>query len=98
MTLTRRALGVVALTIGVLGSTTDAHASTVATAKPRKFTLSSPAFRNGGPIPDGFTCPGPGASTQLRSKHVPKRTTALALRAEDTDAPGRTSVHGVAWG
>ena len=98
MTLTRRALGVVALTIGVLVSTTDAHASTVAKAKPRKFTLSSPAFRNGGTIPDGFTCAGPGASPPLRWKHLPKRTKDLALTVEDPDAPGRTFVHWVAWG
>jgi Raf kinase inhibitor-like YbhB/YbcL family protein len=68
-------------------------------ASPRKpFTVSSPAFRNGGTIPEGFTCTGANASLPLRWRGVPKHTTQLALIMEDPDAPNGTFVHWVAWG
>ena len=66
-------------------------------AKPARFRLTSPAFANGAPIPDGFTCDGAGASPPLRWKGVPRKTVQLALIVDDPDAPGGTFVHWVAW-
>jgi Raf kinase inhibitor-like YbhB/YbcL family protein len=68
-------------------------------AAPRKpFTVTSPAFRDGKPIPDGFTCSGANASLPLAWRNVPKGTKQLALVMDDPDAPVGTFVHWVAWG
>jgi Raf kinase inhibitor-like YbhB/YbcL family protein len=87
---------VIALTIGVAALLTVAAAPVSARRVP--FAITSPAFRSGGLIPDGFTCKGANASLPLRWRGVPKRTEELALIMEDPDAPNRTFVHWVAWG
>jgi hypothetical protein len=83
-----------ALIVGLVGlAAPPAHARHAP-----KFTLTSPAFANGGEIPDGFTCTGAGASPTLKWKNVPRKTTQLALIVQDPDAPGGTFVHWVIWG
>ncbi len=68
-----------------------------AEAKP-KLKLTSPAFENGGTIPDGFTCDGANATPPLVWKGLPKGVVELAITLEDPDAPAGTFVHWVAWG
>ena len=61
------------------------------------FVLSSPAFSNGGVIPQGYTCSGRGISPPLSWKAPPRGTRSFALSLEDPDAPGGTFVHWTAW-
>jgi Raf kinase inhibitor-like YbhB/YbcL family protein len=61
------------------------------------MTITSPAFANDEPIPDGFACDGANASPPLRFHHVPAKTKELALIVTDPDAPVGTIVHWVAW-
>ena len=62
---------------------------------PDVLTVSSPAFREGHPIPARFTCDGDGQSPPLDWHGVPAEAAALALVVDDPDAPRRTFVHWV---
>ena len=62
------------------------------------LSLSSTAFKDGGPIPVKYTCDGADVSPPLAWNDVPQGTAALALIADDPDAPARTWVHWVLYG
>jgi hypothetical protein len=62
---------------------------------PEVITVSSPAFREGHPIPARFTCDGEGGYPPLAWHGVPADAAALALVVDDPDAPRRTFVHWV---
>jgi Raf kinase inhibitor-like YbhB/YbcL family protein len=53
---------------------------------PATLRLSSPAFGDGGAIPDRFTCSGKGVSPPLRWSGVPAKAGELELLVEDPDA------------
>jgi Raf kinase inhibitor-like YbhB/YbcL family protein len=55
-------------------------------AAPASMTLTSPAFRNGGAIPERFTCSGKDTSPPLRWWDVPVAARELELLVEDRDA------------
>jgi Raf kinase inhibitor-like YbhB/YbcL family protein len=57
--------------------------------------LSSPAFRQGQPIPAAFTCDGDDRSPTLAWSGAPGETRSLALLCEDPDAPRGIWVHWV---
>ncbi len=57
--------------------------------------LSSPAFRQGQPIPAGFTCDGDDRSPTLAWSGAPGETRSFALLCEDPDAPRGMWVHWV---
>lgn len=59
------------------------------------FTLESPAFRDGDPIPDKYARDGENVSPPLVWKDVPSGTKSLLLVVEDPDAPSGTFRH---WG
>ncbi len=63
----------------------------------RAFTLTSPAFTAGGPIPAKYTCDGADVSPPLVITGVPAGAQSLALIVEDPDAPRGTWVHWVVW-
>ena len=92
-----RVVAVLATVAAVATIATAAPAGAAKTPKAPKFRLTSPAFANGAPIPDGFTCDGASASPPLRWKGVPRKAVQLALIVDDPDAPGGTFVHWVAW-
>lgn len=52
-----------------------------------KFSLTSPAFEHGQPIPRRYTCEGDDISPPLEWAGHPEGTKSLALIAEDPDAP-----------
>jgi Raf kinase inhibitor-like YbhB/YbcL family protein len=54
------------------------------------FTLSSPAFADGQPIPVRFTCDGEDVSPQLAWESAPPDTASMALIVDDPDARGFT--------
>ena len=60
--------------------------------------LTSPAFKEGEPIPSKFTCDGSDISPPLEWTNVPEGTMSLALICDDPDAPIGTWVHWVFCG
>ena len=62
---------------------------------PDVITVTSPAFREGRPIPPRFTCDGDGVSPPLAWDGVPAEAEAVALVVDDPDAPRGTFVHWV---
>ncbi len=52
-----------------------------------KLVVNSPAFGNGGRIPDKYTCVGPDVSPPLTISNVPDEAVELALVMYDPDAP-----------
>jgi Raf kinase inhibitor-like YbhB/YbcL family protein len=61
--------------------------------------LRSPAFGNGGRLPERFTADGAGVSPPLFWTGVPAEATHLALLVEDADAPTPSPlVHAIVWG
>jgi len=64
-----------------------------------RLDLSSPAFTDGGRLPERFTADGAGVSPPLTWGPPPEGTASLALLVEDADSPtGRPLVHAVVWG
>jgi len=57
--------------------------------------LYSPAFADGAPIPERYTCEGEGLSPPLSWRGVPRDAGSLALFCDDPDAPGGRYRH---WG
>ena len=61
--------------------------------------LRSPAFANGGRLPERFTADGEGVSPPLFWTGIPEGTECLVLIVEDPDAPTpQPLVHAVVWG
>lgn len=61
--------------------------------------LRSPAFADGGRLPERFTADGAGVSPPLFWTGVPAEATHLALLVEDADAPTPSPlVHAIVWG
>lgn len=60
--------------------------------------LTSEAFAEGERIPARHTCDGEDLSPPLSVRGVPDKAEALALIADDPDAPGTTWVHWVLYG
>ncbi|MGH2710681.1 MAG: YbhB/YbcL family Raf kinase inhibitor-like protein [Actinomycetota bacterium] len=57
------------------------------------FKLSSPAFQEGGPVPETYSCEGEDLSPPLEWSGVPDGTAELMLTLLDPDAPGRVFTH-----
>lgn len=62
-----------------------------------EIKLTSAAFKDGQPIPRQYTCDGVNVSPPLEWNGVPKNAKAIAIIADDPDAPGGTWVHWVAY-
>jgi Raf kinase inhibitor-like YbhB/YbcL family protein len=63
-----------------------------------KISISSTAFKNGGVIPDEYTCKGSNISPEISWSGVPKNAKSIALICDDPDAPGGNWVHWVVYG
>jgi Raf kinase inhibitor-like YbhB/YbcL family protein len=61
------------------------------------FAVKSTAFTSGGEIPRKYTCSGSDVSPPLSWSDAPPRTVALALIADDPDAPAGTWTHWILW-
>lgn len=61
------------------------------------FSVKSSAFAEGATIPKKYTCDGPDVSPALEWSGAPTGTKALALVADDPDAPVGTWTHWIAW-
>jgi Raf kinase inhibitor-like YbhB/YbcL family protein len=63
----------------------------------QSFTLTSPAFFDGGEIPRRYTCDDADQSPDLAWSGAPANTQSLALIADDPDAPMGTWTHWLIW-
>jgi Raf kinase inhibitor-like YbhB/YbcL family protein len=61
------------------------------------FVLESPAFENGGRIPEKYTCAGLDSSPPLRWRGQPPETRSFTIIVEDPDAPGGTFTHWIIY-
>ena len=61
------------------------------------FAVKSTAFSNGSEIPRQYTCSGENVSPSLSWSEVPPQARALALIADDPDAPAGTWTHWIMW-
>ena len=59
--------------------------------------ISSPAFQEGGMIPERYSCYGDNISPPLSWEGIPEGTRSMALIVDDPDAPGGTFVHWVLY-
>ncbi len=59
------------------------------------MTLTSPAFKQGQPIPEKYSCDGEDFSPPLKWSAPPEGTVSFILICEDPDAPMGTWVHWV---
>ena len=57
--------------------------------------LTSSVFKDGGRIPDRYTCMGEDISPELKWRGVPENTASLVLIMDDPDAPAGTFTHWV---
>lgn len=65
---------------------------------PVRIDVTSPAFIDGGTLPERFTADGPGVSPPLEWRGAPLTSRELVLLVEDPDAPmPRPLVHAIAW-
>jgi len=62
-----------------------------------EIKITSPAFEEGGMIPEVYTCDGIDISPPLKWSSVPQGTKTLALICDDPDAPIGTWVHWVIY-
>ncbi len=58
-----------------------------------RFAVTSPAFEEGGPIPEQFTCDGEGSPPPLEWSGVPEGSAELILTLLDPDAPQGVFTH-----
>jgi len=61
------------------------------------MSITSPAFANGGAIPQKYTCNGTAISPPLDFNNVPQTALSLALEVTDPDAPNGTFTHWLVW-
>src|SRR5260370_8324909 len=82
------------LLVGTIASSTFAHAQGLKRTGPKlqPFTLSSPNFRDGEPLPlssegNKFGCNGKNSAPTFKWENVPAQTSGFALVMSDADAP-----------
>ena len=61
------------------------------------FTVTSPAFTDGQPVPKQFTCDGNDAPPPLTVSDPPDRARSFAVIMDDPDAPKGTFTHWLAY-
>ena len=62
-----------------------------------QFVLSGPAIAPGATIPSDYACTGSDKSPALSWNNAPQATKSFALIVQDSDAPGGTFIHWVAY-
>lgn len=61
------------------------------------FTITSPAFADGQPVPKQFTCDGNDAPPPITMADPPKGSKSFAVIMDDPDAPKGTFTHWLAY-
>jgi Raf kinase inhibitor-like YbhB/YbcL family protein len=82
----------------IIAGCTIAAASLVAFgAGGAKMKISSPAFQEGGTIPEKFSKNGQNVNPELRMERAPAETKSLVLIVDDPDAPVGLFTHWLVW-
>jgi len=61
------------------------------------MAITSPAFADGGTIPQKYTCNGASVTPPLDFANVPQNAHSMALEVTDPDAPNGTFTHWLVW-
>jgi Raf kinase inhibitor-like YbhB/YbcL family protein len=61
------------------------------------FTVTSPSFADGQPVPKEFTCDGRDATPAITVADPPQGTASFAVIMDDPDAPNGTFTHWLAY-
>jgi Raf kinase inhibitor-like YbhB/YbcL family protein len=88
---------IVKVSLALAVVSTAALAANQEAAMDARFTVTSPSFADGAPIPPRFTADGADISPELVLANPPDGTISFALIMDDPDAPVGTWVHWVAW-
>src|ERR1700730_16873973 len=72
-------------------------AAILALAAGGKMKITSPAFQEGGNIPQKFTCDGANVNPALRLEGITADAKSLVLIVDDPDAPGGSFTHWLIW-
>ena len=83
--------------VGLLGLLTLTGAMTLNAQEEDSMQISSPAFEEGAPIPQQYTCEGVDVSPALSWTEPPAGTKSFAVLCDDPDAPVGTWVHWVLY-
>jgi Raf kinase inhibitor-like YbhB/YbcL family protein len=98
----RRSLLVVLALAGLLTGACShkggGQAGSVDQRAPTGMTVTSPAFENGGTVPERYSCEGENVPPALRWRGTPAGTAQLAVVVEDPDAPRGPFVHWIVVG
>lgn len=65
--------------------------------EPTNFTVSSPAYEDGGRIPQVYTCDGENKRVPLAISYLPEGTESIAIIMEDPDVSGGLFTHWAVW-
>src|SRR5881392_1335530 len=84
-------------TIIIFGCTFAAAAFIAFAAGGGKMNINSPAFQEGGTIPEKFSKNGQNVSPELRIEGAPAEAKSLALIVDDPDAPVGLFTHWLVW-
>jgi Raf kinase inhibitor-like YbhB/YbcL family protein len=84
-------------TITIVGCTIAAAALAAFGAGGGKMKISSPAFQEGGTIPEKFSKNGQNVSPELRIEGAPAEAKSLVLMVDDPDAPVGLFTHWLVW-
>jgi Raf kinase inhibitor-like YbhB/YbcL family protein len=72
-------------------------AAILALAAGGRMKITSPAFQEGGNIPQKFTCDGANLNPALRLEGITADAKSLVLIVDDPDAPGGLFTHWLIW-
>lgn len=64
---------------------------------PQSFSVVSPAYENGGRIPQVYTCDGENRRPPLTVSNLPEGTESIAIIMENPDAEGGLFTHWAVW-
>src|SRR2546430_5148350 len=81
----------------IVGCTIAAAALVAFAAGGGKMRISSPAFQEGGTIPEKFSKNGQNVNPELRMEGAPAEAKSLALIVDDPDAPVGLFTHWLVW-
>src|SRR5881398_4043897 len=84
-------------TIIIVGCAMAAAALVAFAAGGAKMKITSPAFQEGGTIPEKFSKNGQNVSPELRIEAAPAEAKSLALIVDDPDAPVGLFTHWLVW-
>ena len=97
VTATALVVGTIVIACGGNDGETADPAEAASAGQAAAFNLTSSAFASSDEIPVRYTCEGEDVSPDLAWSEPPEGTASFALVMDDSDAPGGTFTHWLAW-